>query len=145
MFKMFGLPIVAIIMCIGCCLKASQCVINNTSMPQVYIDNDEFKGSIVGKRIQDAGVDYFAFRGIPYARAPINELRFKVSFYLKLFRKGIRKCFFYFFKFVKDPMKLNRFEGTLDATHDGFECCSITARNESEDCLNLNVYTKQVL
>ncbi|TMW48383.1 hypothetical protein DOY81_006542 [Sarcophaga bullata] len=110
---------ITVILILSFCLQTTQCV-NDNAAPHVYIDNDNFKGSIVGRRIQEMDVDYIAFRGIPYAQAPVNELRFK------------------------DPVKLNRFEGRLDATHNGYECCSITARNESEDCLNLNVYTKQL-
>ncbi|KAI8129575.1 hypothetical protein FF38_04618 [Lucilia cuprina] len=100
------------------CLHLSLCDTDHT--PRVFIDNNEFKGSIVGTKFQESTVEFMGFRGIPYAKPPINELRFK------------------------DPQKLDKFEGTFDATHDGFECCSETARNGSEDCLNLNVYTKQL-
>lgn len=49
--------------------------------------NDEFyqiqtkNGLIRGlhETSQRKHVDFYAFRGIPYAKAPLNELRFKVS------------------------------------------------------------------
>ncbi|KAM7361158.1 esterase FE4-like [Cochliomyia hominivorax] len=93
---------------------------NQEDLPQIHIDNEDFKGIIVGKKFQEEGVEYLGFRGIPYANPPINELRFK------------------------DPQNLDRFEGTIDATQDGHECWAITARNGSENCLNLNVYTKEL-
>lgn len=52
---------------------------NKVENPQVFVDNEEFKGSIIGKKVQESNVEYIAFRGIPYAKAPINERRFKVS------------------------------------------------------------------
>ena len=135
-------PATAVILILSCCLQNIQCVTDDAA-PLVYIDNDDFRGSIVGRRIQEMDVAYMAFRGIPYAQAPVNELRFKVS--QVILKSKCKKKKKKFIKFLKDPVKLSRFEGHLDATHDGYECCSITARNESEDCLNLNVYTKQVL
>lgn len=59
------------------CLNSVTC--ESEDIPQVYIDNDEFKGLIIGKRFQEADVEYIGFRGIAYAKPPINELRFRVS------------------------------------------------------------------
>ena len=45
------------------------------------------KGKLRGARLDyDFGQYYYAFKGIPYARPPVKELRFKVktSFYLSL-------------------------------------------------------------
>ena len=37
------------------------------------------KGKIKGSRLDyDFGQYYYAFKGVPYARPPVNELRFKV-------------------------------------------------------------------
>lgn len=111
---------------------------NKVENPQVFIDNEEFKGSVIGKKFQESNVEYVAFRGIPYAKAPINERRFKVSNEVIY---GLNK---FSTNSFQDPEKLAKFDGVLDATYDGYECHSITAKNASEDCLNLNIYTKKV-
>lgn len=69
----------AVILILSCSLQTAQCVSDHAA-PIVYINNDDFRGSIEGSRIQETDVTYMAFRGIPYAQAPVNELRFKVSF-----------------------------------------------------------------
>ena len=39
------------------------------------------KGKLRGARLDyDFGQYYYAFKGIPYARPPVKELRFKVTF-----------------------------------------------------------------
>jgi len=72
------------------------------------------------------GEQYLSFRGIPFARAPIGELRFR------------------------DPQPVEPWTHTLDATKQGptaFGLDFVTMRlNEgcSEDCLTLNIYTKNI-
>lgn len=68
------------------------------------------------------GHNYYVFRGIPYAQAPINELRWK------------------------PPMPIEQWSSEFDATHDGPACYSphrppLPLEPMSEDCLNLNIYT----
>jgi carboxylesterase type B len=67
------------------------------------------------------GRTFLRFSGIPYAKKPINELRFR------------------------DPQKLEKFEkAEIDCTTEGDACLhrSIYLQEEigSEDCLYLNVY-----
>ena len=76
-----------------------------------------FMDSSSGQRI-------LAYRGIPYARPPVNESRFT------------------------DPVPVDPWTSERDATRDG-PCCIQSASEtkdastvESEDCLYLNVYTK---
>ncbi|XP_073835536.1 juvenile hormone esterase-like [Musca autumnalis] len=92
-----------------------------TGNPVVKINNEDFQGSIVGvEKLNLANETFKAFLGIPYAKPPVGALRFK------------------------DPQRLDRFLGTYEATHEGYECHSVTASNASEDCLTLNVYTKNL-
>uniref|UniRef100_A0A1Y1LQM7 Carboxylesterase type B domain-containing protein n=1 Tax=Photinus pyralis TaxID=7054 RepID=A0A1Y1LQM7_PHOPY len=80
------------------------------------------QGHLRGKECKDYyGRKYYSFQGIPYARPPVNELRFKA------------------------PLPLDKWEGVLDATKEGNRCY---ARHNffqklmgSEDCLFLNIYT----
>lgn len=62
---------------------------------------------------------YYEFRGIPYARPPINELRFK------------------------PPQKPANWTGVLNAYNFGNQCVQ-TPFAGSEDCLFINVYTPNV-
>ncbi|XP_005180039.1 juvenile hormone esterase-like [Musca domestica] len=94
---------------------------SGTENPVVKINNKDFKGTIKGVEKRNLSNQTFAaFLGIPYAKAPLGPLRFR------------------------DPQRPDRFEGTYEAIHEGFECHSITATNASEDCLNLNVYTRNL-
>lgn len=67
------------------------------------------------------GKNYVRFSGIPFAKAPVNELRFK------------------------SPQKLEKFDqDEIDCTKERDACfhkCTISKQYVgSEDCLNLNVY-----
>ena len=43
------------------------------------------KGKLRGARLDyDFGQYYYAFKGIPYARPPVKELRFKVALYVNI-------------------------------------------------------------
>merc|ERR1711972_1150747 len=83
------------------------------------------KGKLRGARLDyDFGQYYYAFKGIPYARPPVKELRFK------------------------PPVEVGHWPDTLDATEDGSLCPQFDiSHNEpigDEDCLTLNVYTPKM-
>lgn len=50
-------------------------------MPMVTIQNGTLVGTIMRSRL---GREFNAFRGIPYARPPVDELRFKVNVFYRL-------------------------------------------------------------
>lgn len=57
--------------------------INMENGEQVIISTNQ--GKVRGLVQNDFfGNKYYSFRGIPYAKPPINELRFQVSYYLLL-------------------------------------------------------------
>uniref|UniRef100_T1GD87 Carboxylic ester hydrolase n=1 Tax=Megaselia scalaris TaxID=36166 RepID=T1GD87_MEGSC len=70
------------------------------------------------------GHTIYAFRGIPYAEPPLGPLRFK------------------------DPVPKSKWSGVLDATDDGHSCPQYEVLfknlNQSEDCLVLNVYSRNL-
>ncbi|XP_035456387.2 juvenile hormone esterase [Spodoptera frugiperda] len=81
------------------------------------------QGILKGKVAETVfGKKYYSFEGIPYAKPPVGELRFR------------------------DPQEPEHWNGTLDATRPGNKCCQLnpytqTTIEGSEDCLYLNVYT----
>ncbi|RZC42615.1 COesterase and/or Abhydrolase 3 domain containing protein [Asbolus verrucosus] len=84
------------------------------------------EGRLRGKTAEDyLGGTYHSFLGIPYAKAPIGELRFKA------------------------PVPVEPWDGVKDATKEGPECPS---RHMffgyyvgcEDNCLNLNVYTREL-
>ncbi|KAB0802871.1 hypothetical protein PPYR_05057 [Photinus pyralis] len=78
-------------------------------------------GSIKGAPLETAlGKKIYSFRGIRYAKAPINELRFQ------------------------PPEPVEGWAGVYDATKNGALCPQPGQENTSEDCLFLNVYTTQL-
>merc|ERR1712032_1024326 len=83
------------------------------------------KGKLRGARLDyDFGQYYYAFKGIPYARPPVKELRFK------------------------PPVEVGYWPDIFDATEDGSLCPQFDiSHNEpigDEDCLSLNVYTPKM-
>ncbi|XP_053684403.1 juvenile hormone esterase-like [Sabethes cyaneus] len=87
--------------------------------PIVHTGLGAIKGSVLQSRL---GVNFYAFRGIRYAQPPLGDLRFRAP----------------------EPVKAWDLE--FDATEDG-PMCPQPAYNKSEvseDCLRLNVYTKQI-
>lgn len=77
---------------------------------------DVTQGRIVGIETSDYGVDYLAFLSIPYAKPPLNTLRFK------------------------DPEPGEPWIGDLDASQLPHICNQLILKGR-EDCLYLNVYT----
>ncbi|KAB0794137.1 hypothetical protein PPYR_13757 [Photinus pyralis] len=75
------------------------------------------QGSIAHSR---NGKQFLAFKGIRYAKAPIEDLRFQ------------------------PPKAVEKWEGVLNATMDGPACPQPNVTPISEDCLLLNVYTSKV-
>ncbi|XP_022222582.2 juvenile hormone esterase [Drosophila obscura] len=69
-----------------------------------------------------SGRNFFAFRGIPYAKAPVERLRFR------------------------PPEPVEQWYDVFDATFDGPKCPQpgLVSDDVSEDCLRLNVYTKEL-
>ncbi|KAL1494980.1 hypothetical protein ABEB36_010476 [Hypothenemus hampei] len=75
------------------------------------------QGTVIQSRL---GKKIFSFRGIRYAKAPINELRFQ------------------------PPEPVDKYEGVYNATADAPLCPQATTDPISEDCLFLNVYTTKL-
>ncbi|XP_037041077.1 esterase B1-like [Bradysia coprophila] len=85
------------------------------------------KGPVKGiLKTSTVGEEYYRFRGIPYARPPVGDLRFK------------------------DPQPVEAWTTPVDATSQGPTAIAFNfvtfGLNEgrSEDCLTLNVYTKDI-
>ncbi|XP_018335696.1 uncharacterized protein LOC108744438 [Agrilus planipennis] len=83
------------------------------------------QGLLRGKKIQNVnGGMYYSFQGIPYAKPPLGDLRFKA------------------------PQPADPWEGILDATKEGNICYQrdmVTRKiHGSEDCLFLNVYINEL-
>nr|XP_023011775.1 esterase B1-like [Leptinotarsa decemlineata]XP_023011783.1 esterase B1-like [Leptinotarsa decemlineata]XP_023011790.1 esterase B1-like [Leptinotarsa decemlineata]XP_023011794.1 esterase B1-like [Leptinotarsa decemlineata] len=87
--------------------------------PIVEISQGKLKGAIW--KDYD-GNDFYTFLGIPYGKPPVGELRFKA------------------------PVIAEAWKGIRDASVEGSRCFSRHERTGeiggSEDCLNLNIYTK---
>merc|ERR1719232_2200768 len=82
-------------------------------------------GKLRGERVDyDFGQYYYAFKGVPYAKPPVQDLRFKA------------------------PVEVGHWPDILDVTEDGSLCPQFDiSHNEpigDEDCLNLNVYSPKL-
>jgi carboxylesterase type B len=90
--------------------------------PEVTIEQGKLRGS-TGTNLR--GETFLKFQGIPYAKPPLSELRFK------------------------SPQPPKKWSGVFDASKEGENCYSCDMyRPElvlgSENCLVLNVYTKKI-
>ncbi|XP_057336606.1 esterase FE4-like [Microplitis mediator] len=95
---------------------------SNTNRPIVQVHDGQLKG-IKEKNVN--GESYFyAFRGIPYAKPPVDELRFK------------------------DPEQVEPWSDVRDAKEFGNACIQFNWPTKKilgeEDCLYLNVYTPEI-
>ncbi|XP_050302768.1 juvenile hormone esterase-like [Anthonomus grandis grandis] len=94
---------------------------SNSSAPIISIRDGKIKGEIY---ITSNTKSYYGFRGIPYARPPVGNLRFE------------------------SPQMPEPWEGTLNAQNDSKSCITsfyiFNENKESEDCLYVNVYTPTI-
>ena len=116
------------------------------------------KGRIRGERVDaDMGQYYYAFKGIPYAKPPVKELRFQVKIDLLLYKCGLNRyllcrqvCKVSSVNMImwQPPVPVESWEEVRDATEDGHLCpqFDISANKPmgDEDCLTLNVYTPKL-
>lgn len=95
-------------------------VIKKSTGLQVQIEDGLIEGITLETRL---GENFHAFFKIPFAEAPVNELRFQ------------------------DPKPSKPWQGALNATQHGPMCQQINLLSNSsvsEDCLYLNVFTKNL-
>lgn len=117
-FKIFSSNI---FLCLNFFVYSIKC--ENPDFKFISTDNGFYKG--LRQRTLYENKEYFSFRGIPYANAPINGLRFEL------------------------PEKYSSWIGVKDVLKTGSDCTQINPFNTSEiigdeDCLFLNVYTPNV-
>ncbi|XP_054009206.1 acetylcholinesterase-like, partial [Hylaeus anthracinus] len=86
----------------------------------VHTDKGPVQGFVTTTAIYN--VPYSAFLGIPYAKPPVGDLRFK------------------------DPVEINPWTNVYNATDDLNSCPQLLegTYSGSEDCLQLNVYTPKL-
>lgn len=95
-------------------------LLNEFDCEIVEIDNGQVEGTILQTW---TGQNFDAFFGIPFAQAPVNELRFE------------------------PPVPVESWTGVRDATDYGPICMQPFDNDpfvSSEDCLNLNVFTRNL-
>ncbi|KAJ8963468.1 hypothetical protein NQ318_018951 [Aromia moschata] len=96
-------------------------VLNNMENPTVTVSQGQLRGCSTS---DIDGNNFFSFLGIPYARPPVGELRFK------------------------PPLPAEPWKGVRDALEPGNRCYSrddiSRVLEGSEDCLYLNVFTKEL-
>ncbi|KAF5299080.1 hypothetical protein FQR65_LT09438 [Abscondita terminalis] len=89
--------------------------------PVVTVKNGKLRGKVANNYDGD---EYYSFQGIPYAKPPIGPLRFR------------------------PPVPSESWNGVKDATEIGDDCVAfypiINRSTGAEDCLFLNVYTKEL-
>ncbi|XP_066249553.1 carboxylesterase 4A-like [Euwallacea similis] len=79
-------------------------------------------GQIKGRELLLGGSNqiYYAFQGIPYAKPPVNDLRFR------------------------EPLPIEKWNGTLKAAQEAPRCVYSSSVAGSEDCLYLNVFSPEI-
>lgn len=103
-------------------------------------------GKLIGAALlySSKGRKYYAFRGIPYAKPPIGELRFKVRNLILIALKFLNLNIINLM--LKEPEPVEPWE-ILNATDYGFYCIQLSQAAldyMSEDCLTLNIFTHDV-
>ncbi|XP_022916348.2 juvenile hormone esterase-like [Onthophagus taurus] len=86
--------------------------------PTITTPLGDVKGTILTSRL---GKTIYSFRGLRYAKAPINELRFQ------------------------PPTPIEKWDSIFNATQDGAPCPQSNIEQTSEDCLFLNIYTTKLV
>lgn len=106
-------------------------------------------GPIQGRLVNDLGMSYYAFQGIPYAENPVGDLRFKVSVHKN---KCYVVCtFFYqlckltnFYVNKQPPVPKEPWSEILNTSESAPVCMQTEGDYEkdemSENCLFLNIY-----
>lgn len=112
------------------------------------------KGALRGRTSKSRnGRDFYSFTSIPYAKPPVDELRFKVC-YLEMYillrlmlhtLHGNKMLF----DFIQPPKPVDQWDGILDATKETNICIQNNhfiylfkdVIEGVEDCLYLNVHT----
>lgn len=112
----------AVIVVLVVCLAVSSATNIPASInekPIVVTALGKIQGRVLESRL---GTLFHAFRGIRYARPPVENLRFK------------------------PPESVNQWSGVFDATEDGPMCPqpSYNLTDISEDCLRINIYTRDL-
>ncbi|XP_063921663.1 juvenile hormone esterase-like [Zophobas morio] len=107
-----------------CFLQAvTKLTISHRNQPTVETSHGRIKGTILRTR-QPPHSQYYAFKGIPYAKPPLNHLRFK------------------------PPQNPNPWNGVKPCQKFGNPCLQISKTDGSvigsEDCLTLNVFTNEL-
>ncbi|XP_044745324.1 uncharacterized protein LOC123307172 [Coccinella septempunctata] len=95
-----------------------------SSEPRVIVESGILEGYVCDSQVENEK-SYFCFQGIPYAKPPLGELRFKA------------------------PQPVEPWTGVKEVKKDGNACYSRDMLNPekmtgSEDCLFLNVYTPKL-
>ncbi|KAJ8959088.1 hypothetical protein NQ318_022345 [Aromia moschata] len=90
---------------------------NSNEVPLVTTPLGQMKGTTMTSRL---GKTIYAFRGIRYAKPPVNDLRFK------------------------PPVAVEKWDGVYNATENAPMCPQPTTDPTSEDCLFLNVYSTKL-
>lgn len=103
------------------------------AVPHVCVSNGCLNG------IAENGLlrSYDAFYGIPFAQAPVGNLRFKVMISWSKNSESVLKLLRFL---IKNPVPSSQWSGTWDATLPRNECMQPGSLTGSEDCLYLNVY-----
>lgn len=116
--------LVTAIVCIFMQLICYSSAVEDSVVPEAKEYGDVILTTALGKvrgtyLTSSSGRIFYAFRGIPYAKPPVGDLRFKA------------------------PQPIDQWNGILNATQDGPMCPqpTIEPKDVSEDCLFLNIYS----
>lgn len=83
--------LIVVFCCVVAIVQSENIVVNNESFEIVQTQSGTIRGR-ESVTLFDGRI-YYSFRGIPYARPPINELRFKVNYIVELFSNVLLQFF----------------------------------------------------